>query len=249
MLTSTVTLPLALAFCAVHLFVGRLRFLNVTPRSRWLSLSGGVAVGYVFMHIMPELAAHGAVFEREMDFDLGLAEAWVYTLALAGLVLFYGIERAVVVSRGTQSDREAGERPGNGIFWVHIAASAVLVAIVAYLLNHRENPEPLGLALFFGALMLHFVTADFASRADYPEVYDRAGRWVLVAATLGGWALGVMVELPEIAIGCLFAFVGGGIVLLVLKEELPEERESAFWPFLLGAVIYSALVLAEQAWG
>ncbi len=253
--TFTATLAMALAFCAVHIFVGKLRFLDVKPRSRWLSLSGGVAVAYVFMHIMPELAAHGPVFEREIGLDVGLAETAVYTLALTGLVLFYGIERAIVASRADRSGEGAGRdvrghgrRPGNGIFWVHIAASSALVVVVAYLLNHREDNGALGLVLFFGALLLHFVTADFASRAHHREIYDRAGRWLLVLATLTGWALGVWVELPELVVGFLFAFVGGGMVLIALKEELPEERESAFLPFLAGAALYSALVVAEQVW-
>ena len=62
---------------------------------------------------------------------------------------------------------------------------------------------------------------------------------------MAGWITGLLVELPEIAIGCLFAFVGGAMVLVILKEELPEERESKFWPFLLGATLYAGLVLAE----
>ena len=48
-----VTFLMALAFCAVHVFVGRLHWLDRTPRSKWLSFAGGVAVGYVFLHIMP----------------------------------------------------------------------------------------------------------------------------------------------------------------------------------------------------
>lgn len=241
-----VTVFMALAFCAVHLFVGKLRFLDVEPRSRWLSFAGGVAVGYVFMHIMPELGAHSGVFERATGLPAQFAEAWVYALSLAGLVLFYGIERAIVISRGGDGTDQAAARPGSGIFWAHIAVSAGLVAIVAYLLNHREDPSAAGLALFFFALLLHFVTADFASRADHPEIYDRAGRWVLVAATLCGWALGLVIEVPELMIGCLFAFIAGAIALVVLKEELPEKRESSFWPFLGGALLYAVLVIGER---
>ena len=245
-----VTAAMALAFCAVHLFVGRLRFLDVTPRSAWLSFAGGVAVGYVFLHIMPEIGSHGATFQRATGFGELFAEALVYTLALTGLVLFYGLERAIVNSRG-QEESEAdqhggGRRPEPGLFWVHIGASALLVLIVSYLLNHREQSGPVSLVLFFGALLLHFVTADFASRGHFPEIYDRQARWVLVAATLAGWALGIAVELPQIAIAGLFAFVAGGMVLIAVKEELPAQRQSSFMPFLVGAGLYAALVLGEQ---
>ncbi len=239
------TLAMALGFCAVHLFVGHLRFLERTPRSRWLSFAGGVAVGYVFLHIMPELAAHAETFERVTGLRATLAEGWVYALSLAGLVLFYGLERAVSASRDERVEDGRRDRPESGIFWVHVGASATLVCVIAYLLNHREDESLPGLALYFAAMVLHFVTADFGTRDDHPELYDARGRWVLVAATLGGWALGLAVALPQIAIGGLFAFVGGGIVLLVLKEELPEERKSFFFPFFGGAALYAALVLGE----
>ena len=40
----------------VHLFSSKLRFLDVTPRSIWLSIAGGISVAYVFVHLLPELA-------------------------------------------------------------------------------------------------------------------------------------------------------------------------------------------------
>ena len=38
------------------LFSNRLRFLEVTPSSVWLSIFGGIPVAYVFVHLLPELA-------------------------------------------------------------------------------------------------------------------------------------------------------------------------------------------------
>jgi hypothetical protein len=48
----------ALVLAAVHVFGGRLTFLHDIPRSRWLSAAGGVSVAYVFVHLLPDLAAH-----------------------------------------------------------------------------------------------------------------------------------------------------------------------------------------------
>jgi len=56
--------------------------------------------------------------------------------------------------------------------------------------------------------------------------------------------VGLVVELPEAAIAVLTAFLAGGVVLNVLKEEIPEERQSRFWAFALGAALYAALLLA-----
>lgn len=238
---------MSLAFCLVHLFVGRLRLLDRDPRSRWLSFAGGVAVAYVFLHMLPELGAHVGTFRRATGLDAVMSQSAVYGLAMLGLAVFYGTERALKRSRGERDTSGDVDRPASGVFWLHIAASSLLIVVIGYLLNHREDASLAGLALYFFAMALHFATADFGTRADHPELYDRHGRWALCAATLGGWLLGTQVTVPQIAIGGLFAFVAGAIVLVVLKEELPEERKSYFLPFAGGALVYAGLVLGEQA--
>jgi hypothetical protein len=237
---------LAAAFCAIHLFIGRLRFLHVEPRSRWLSFAGGVAVAYVFMHMLPELGEHGRNLAEATVLNAALAESAVFAVALGGLALFYGAERALLTSRRLARAGGGRDRPEQGVFWLHIGSSALLIAVIAYLLNNRENATLAGTAIYFVAMSLHFSTANFGSRAHHPELYDRAGRWVLAAATVSGWLFGLVTDLPKAAIAALFAFVSGGIVLTVLKEELPAEREGRFVPFLIGAVLYAALVLAEE---
>jgi hypothetical protein len=50
-------------------------------------------------------------------------------------------------------------------------------------------------------------------------------------------------NINEAATSVLFALLAGGIVLNVLKEELPEERQSRFSAFALGAAGYTILLL------
>ncbi len=59
-----VALLMALFLAAVHLFSGRLYFLDSVPRSRWLSIAGGVSVAYVFVNLLPELAEQGRSSRR-----------------------------------------------------------------------------------------------------------------------------------------------------------------------------------------
>ena len=59
-------------------------------------------------------------------------------------------------------------------------------------------------------------------------------------------SLGARIDVPPLAVAALFAFLAGGIVLNVLKEELPEERESHFSAFALGTGLYAALLLATD---
>jgi hypothetical protein len=48
----------------------------------------------------------------------------------------------------------------------------------------------------------------------------------------------------RLRLAVLFAFLGGVVILNVIKEELPQEQESLFWAFALGAALYTALLLA-----
>jgi hypothetical protein len=60
---------------------------------------------------------------------------------------------------------------------------------------------------------------------------------------LGG-GLGAVAQAPRVAVDALFALVAGGVVLNVLKEELPEDSASHFGGFALGAALYGALLVA-----
>lgn len=87
--TITPTFVAVAVFVLVHLFVGQLRFLEGVPRSRWLSLAGGVAVAYVFLHILPELSSHQLTLETHAATSrIAFLEAEIYLVTLAGLSSF-----------------------------------------------------------------------------------------------------------------------------------------------------------------
>ncbi|AFZ67985.1 hypothetical protein [Deinococcus peraridilitoris] len=228
---------------STHLFAGRLRFLSGTPRSHWLSLAGGISVGYVFMQLLPELSESQEVLQERAGPSLAYLEHHAYLVALVGLVVFYGLDRLARASRQRQRQQGAGDHTHPEAFWPHILSFAVYNALIGYLLLHREQDSPRSLLTFAVALALHFVVNDYGLREDHKHQYDRVGRWLVSAAIVLGWLVGVRVELPETTVAVLLSFLSGGILINVFKEELPSERESRFWPFLLGGLLYSALLL------
>ncbi|MFN8556476.1 MAG: hypothetical protein U0531_03695 [Dehalococcoidia bacterium] len=236
------TLAGALALAFVHLIAARLRFLDVVPRSRWLSAAGGIAVAYVFLHLLPELVvAQDAVSERVAG-PLIYLENHVYLVALLGLAIFYGLERAARGARGRRRQEGAEDRLSSGVFVLHLASFALYNTLIGYLLVHRVDQRPPALALFVVAMALHFVVTDFGLRDHYRQGYQRVGRWALMAAVLAGWTLGRLTAISEAALALLLAFLAGGVILNVLKEELPEEQESRFWAFAVGAAGYALLL-------
>ena len=230
-------------FAAIHLFIGTLRFLDVVPRSRWLSAAGGVAVAYVFLHILPELSGHQQTFAEGLGLSEQAAETWVYLVALAGLAIFYGLERAAKASRSRSRSKSGKDAVEAKVFWLHIGSFGLYNVLIGYLLLHREESGLWSLVIYFVAMSLHFVTNDFGLREDHKDRYDRRGRWLVATGVMAGWTLGALTSLSEIVIGFLFAFLAGGVVLNVLKEELPEERQSRFLPFAVGLGGYAAILL------
>jgi hypothetical protein len=246
----------ALALALVHLLTPSMRFLGGTPRSAWLSIAGGVAVAYVFVHLLPELAARQADISRAVgDAGLHFAERHVYLIALLGLAVFYGLDKLAKRSRGqvpegrgaggsgraTATPPDAATSPG--VFWIHMASFGVYNALIGYLLLHREVPGVRSLVFFAVAMALHFVVTDYGLNEDHKAQYRRTGRWVLVVAVAAGFVVGAATEIPAAALAVLVAFLAGGVMLNVLKEEVPNERQSRFWAFALGMGVYAALLL------
>ena len=122
-------------------------------------------------------------------------------------------------------------------------AFAAYNGLVGYLVVHREDPAWRGLVLYTSAMALHFVVNDFSLREHHKKAYSHTARWLLAAAAFAGWALGIATEISGLALGVLAGFLAGGVIMNVLKEELPAERESRFWAFAAGAAGYAALLL------
>lgn len=230
----------ALFLALTHLFAEKLKF-SYIPRSKWLSFAGGISVSYVFVHILPELAEGQEVIqEKGLDF----LRHHNYLIALFGLALFYGLEKTA--KQSPESDREDDNQEMStklNIFWVHIISFSLYNAIIGYLLVHKIEQENVYLLWFTVAMGFHFVVNDYSLSEHYKRVYHNKGRWILSFSVLGGWLVGVLTAIPEIWIVIFFAFIAGGTIMNVLKEELPGERKSNFWAFLLGIVLYSILIL------
>lgn len=238
------SLAAVLALVTVHLLASRLRFLEVIPRSRLLSMAGGMSVAYVFLRILPDLGRSQAIVGYELEEALRIPRHPIYLVALLGLVVFYGLERLTDTSRRHQLEEAGEDCPSPLVFWVSMASYSVVNFAVGYLLVQRGGTGLRSLALFFLAMALWFVVNDYGLRSEHKENYRRAGRWLLSAMVLLGWTVGHFAPVPGVVLSLAVAFVAGGIVLNVMKEELPRERESRFWAFALGAAGYSALLLA-----
>jgi hypothetical protein len=227
-------------FVAVHVSGHRLHLLDRTPRSVWLSAAGGISVAYVFLHLLPELARGQRELQAVLQGVLAQLERHVYLVALAGITMFYGLERLALGSRRRSSRASVPDQTEAHVFALHVGSFALYNLLIGYLLVHGEQDD---LFFYAVAMALHLLVNDHAMRQHHRQRYDRTGRWLLAAAVLGGWLLGRAYQLPPGAIQLLVALLAGGVILNVVKEELPQERDSRFSAFLAGVVLYGALLL------
>ncbi len=228
----------------VQIFAGRLKLLRVIPRSRWLSGAGGASVAYIFVHLLPELDRH-----QQAISDVG-AIAWlehhVYLISLVGFSAFYGLDRLAVVQYRKKTQQHPDNEPSAApaVFWVHLGSFALYNALIGYLLHGWVAEDWRSLVLFAGAMALHMLVNDIGLYEHHQGNYDRVGRWLLATAVIAGSLVGYLVTLHEAAVAVFFAALAGAVMLNVIKEELPAERESRWWAFAVGAAAYSALLLS-----
>ncbi|MDX1654796.1 MAG: hypothetical protein R3310_06250, partial [Candidatus Competibacteraceae bacterium] len=143
-----VALIAAAILALIHLFAGKLRFLEGIPRSRWLSLAGGASIAYVFLHLLPELATGQETLAGELAEPWSFVEHHIYVLALVGLAIFYGLERLTRRHRRQRAAAGREDCPSSGVFWIHILSFALYNFLIGYLLLHLEELDLRTLLLF-----------------------------------------------------------------------------------------------------
>ena len=239
-------LPAILAgalIAGVHVASPLLRHLSEVPRSRALSLAGGMGVSYVVLAVLPALGReHLDLLGSGRPVLDGLPDP-VYLSVLVSLVGYYVLDRVVRSRQLTARRRQGQPRISRRLFGIQVAAFALLNVCVGLALPGRLSGGATNLWLFAIAMALKAVVIDHALQADHVAAHARVGRWLLAAGVLLGLVLGVAVTLPPLGTALLRGFIAGAVVLNLVKEELPAERKSRPLLFAAGAATYALVLL------
>lgn len=234
----TATLVAALALAAVQVLPRFIPTLEGPRQAEALSLAAGFSVAFVFLELLPQVMERAEEVSDLTGTVLTFVPDEPFFLALVGVLVFYGLESLARQHRRGGRGRAIDDRVGI----TQIGAFAGYYALIGYLLWTRPGGGAAGLLSFVIPVGVHFLVVDYGLREHHPTAYHRIGRWLLAAAVLLGWGIGALTALPEGALGIGLAFLGGGVMLITLKEELPEEAEGRFPAFLAGAAAYVALL-------
>lgn len=114
--------------------------------------------------------------------------------------------------------------------------------LIGYLLIDLSGDKLIDYFIYFIVFSFHFIANNRVLHLTHEELYTRIGRWILALAVLAGWALYNFTETTELNIAFFSAFLTGGVILNILNDELPVEKNSSYPSFLLGLVVITVLL-------
>jgi hypothetical protein len=248
----------AILLALVFLFGSTVRFRDPERRERWMSAAGGASAAYVFVVLLPKLAADQPTLQgTSSDGILRYLSHHSFLLALAGLLLFWAFDRLVVVLVEGMIDSLGGHpspritrsrtpywRP---VLYAQAVAFASYTTLVGYLIGASAEMSYPHLGLFTLAMALHFLGMSQGLKHELGEAYDHFERWLLAAAILAGWGLSQFAEIAYAHVALWNSLFAGMLMFFVLRHEVPSPKEGRFVPLFLGALSYSALALAIEA--
>ncbi len=230
----------AMAFAAVFLLGGRIRPLSIIIRNprTLLSFSSGVAMAYVFAHVMPELEGARQTFIKFTSMPVINEGRAIYFFALVGFLTFYSLDHLSAVARKAAAEG----RPAPNLS-VKVLSFAGYVFLIAYLLVDNLEESPTDIALYALAMGVHFLTFDHTFREEPGDGYARRGHYYLAAAAVLGWGMGWLIALPRDILALMLGFLSGGVIMNSATDELPKEKTGEILPFIAGAVSYALILI------
>lgn len=230
-------------FVLVHIFTNYIKFLSEEPKNMLMSLLSGGSIAYVFLHLVPELTHYQDVV-RKADLPQWLEniDYAAYVLTLIGIAFFYGINQLSERSQEKNRSRANLTRPSKIIFGLEISAFSLYNILIGYLLSDLSGDSLAAYLIYFIVFSFHFIANNRILHLTHEDLYTKAGRWILAFSVFLGWVLHETTDASELTIAWFSAFLTGGVILNIMNDELPAEKQSSFVSFAAG-LIFIALLL------
>lgn len=233
----------------VHLRVHRMRFMTDT-HVPWIAASAGVAVSYVFVNLLPKLAAgHEVLAASQPSGWLRYVVGHSYVLALVGFVTFHAAHLARKRYGLLDADR-TGFREAPAAIKAMAVAFPVYNFLIGDLIGVYAIQRGAPVILFAVVIAIHFIGLDHLFRAMFTRIYDDTLRGLSITALYAGWFTALVMPLQPEVLALGSSFLAGGMILVTTVSELPHvQTPREFRAFTAGAVIIAALLLVLETSG
>lgn len=218
-----------LILAGVHFVANQARLVGWIWHGRFLSFACGITFAYVFVDLLPTLEKGQPILKKAFDPLIPYFDKHAYVASLLGVLFFYGLH--------TQSANSTRN------YWLQMTGYLLFNLFVGASLADSTNPDIQPLALFTVAMGMHYFVNDHNMAVDEGPLYNNVSRWMLAAALFIGYAIGYGSHIPDAVVALTISFLSGGIILNALRYELPKREQVGYVFFLLGALIYTVIIL------
>ncbi len=251
MKTEFASLLVVMALTGVHVYAGSVSALHHRWHARTLSAAAGISVAYVFLELLPALAEDQVALEQGRGL-LPLVDRDVYVLALIGLAVSLWVETTSRSSRRRQRHAGKPDVTELAVFWLSVASFVIFNAATGYAVASPGDQAVEPLWMFALAMGLHTLVNDHSLVEHHGEKYRRIGRWLLVGGLLVGWSIGIApgIEIPTEVLAPVLAYLAGGLIMNILRHELPDtDRTTDVAAFAIAAAVYAVLLFSVRSGG
>ena len=227
-----------LVIASAHWLASKIATRPDREQVRWASFGGGAGIAYVFVHLLPELASHGQALSKapvmETFAPTPITEALLFLIALAGIMVTYSLD--VLATHERQAGRVAGS--------LHTLNFAAISYLYAYSLPSLISTGLAYGVLFTIAISAHVLLADRTMAARHPTIFRTRTRWLGTAAlVLGLLHAALLHPVADLNLAIATAFLGGGLLMAVFREELPAVNRTRLGWLVAGTVSMASLLL------
>lgn len=218
----------------VHVLYPRVEKAASAYRHVWIPFTGGVAIGYVFLYLLPKLSDYTAAIRVD-----GIQGVWeildyrVYLYCLVGFTFYYFVDQY----KDTEDDNPV--KPvilkGGGFFIYNV--------LTGYVLANWSRPGIIPVFLGGGVLTMHLLGVNYQVREWNNRIFDDYFRWLFAVAIIIGWGAGAFLAIPRELEMVVTGVLAGGIITNIMIEEIPSRQPGKTRPFL-GGVALIVLVTA-----
>ena len=219
-----------LIIASCHWYAVVLASQSDSQQQRWASLGGGAGLAYVFVHLLPELASGGSELSETIGMipyaPTNLVEAFLFFVALLGVLVVFSID---VLAQGQTSLSPISS-------WLHLSSFAAINYLYAYSLPSLISTGILYAVLFTVAVASHVLLADRFSVIHHPRRFRQRNRCIGSAALVLGLLNAFLLHpISDLTLAFATAFLGGGLLMTVFREELPAVNSTRLLWFLCGS--------------
>jgi len=225
--------------CVCHYLSPEVKRLKRIDPAQVISFSGGVAVGYVFLHMLPELVeSRDKIHELLQHYTTmtPLKDLIVFFIALLSFELYYLME--YICHKSDLSNISINRRT----FRFTLGFYFVYNFLLTYTLILRVATGIFYAFLFTLAMGLHFVLTDRHIKRYFPHLFDFKSRLILLFALIAGFVFSTIIQVNVYIASLLTAFLSGAILYNAFSEEITLTKQTRIAFFFFGTIIMASIL-------